>query len=380
MASVMKQKSVYTVLPPREHFDLNQAGAVAILVHTLARQSALDPQIIGFACRDELQGVNFKGIHPPWWLRFYSRTTYYLSRISQILKRQDSALIEVHNRVRLCLAIQQRCPQHQYILYIHNVPQSIKGLKTAAEREKVLEKMEHVIVVSEYLKQLFLQGICRYKEKISVLHNALNIHDYPPRFNAKENQLIYVGRMVKEKGALQLARALCEVMPEFPDWQVHFVGARRFGQQTATSNYERAVQDTLKPIQSQVHYHFALPHAQVIPLLLQSKIALVPSVWQEPFGMTAMEAMAAGCAVISSATGGLPEVLGEQGIRVDPHDKTAFAGSIRDLINDDRRLCKIQQCSRAHALEYFNAERQSARLDKLRQTIFQLTSAGKQDV
>jgi glycosyltransferase involved in cell wall biosynthesis len=63
---------------------------------------------------------------------------------------------------------------------------------------------------------------------------------------------------------------------------------------------------------------------------------VVPSAWQEPFGIVALEAMDAGVPVVASATGGLAEVVddGETGLLVPPGDAGALADAIGRLVAD----------------------------------------------
>ncbi len=84
------------------------------------------------------------------------------------------------------------------------------------------------------------------------------------------------------------------------------------------------------------------PHDAVMAAWRQSSLALVPSVWQEPFGLVAIEAMSAGRPVIASNTGGLADsvVDGETGLLVPPGDADALAAAIERLLND----VPLQEC------------------------------------
>ena len=46
-------------------------------------------------------------------------------------------------------------------------------------------------------------------------------------------------------------------------------------------------------------------------------IIIIPSLWQEPFGLVAAEAMSFGVAIIASKSGGIPEIIGNNGILID---------------------------------------------------------------
>lgn len=67
-----------------------------------------------------------------------------------------------------------------------------------------------------------------------------------------------------------------------------------------------------------------------------TKILLVPSIWPEPFGRLAVEAMASGIPIIASRTDGLPEVVGDAGILVDNFERVdIWIREFNRLLDDD---------------------------------------------
>ena len=85
-----------------------------------------------------------------------------------------------------------------------------------------------------------------------------------------------------------------------------------------------------------IHFLDAWPHDAAIEALRRSMFTVVPSIWPEPFGLVALEAAAAGKAVIASRTGGLTDVVvdGETGILVTPLDRPDLRSALRTLIGD----------------------------------------------
>ncbi len=69
-------------------------------------------------------------------------------------------------------------------------------------------------------------------------------------------------------------------------------------------------------------------------LLRGAHVHVIPSRWDEPFGLTTLEGMASGCAVVATATGGTPEVVGDAGVLVPREDPTAMAQAIAGLLDD----------------------------------------------
>jgi glycosyltransferase involved in cell wall biosynthesis len=85
-----------------------------------------------------------------------------------------------------------------------------------------------------------------------------------------------------------------------------------------------------------------------------SDLAVVPSLWAEPFGLAALEAMSCGIAVIASQTGGLTDFIedGKTGILVPPGDYKALASKINELLDDEEYRLRLGINARRHALQY----------------------------
>lgn len=97
-----------------------------------------------------------------------------------------------------------------------------------------------------------------------------------------------------------------------------------------------------------------VPHGDVLDAWRHCAIAVVPSVWPEPFGLVAIEAMAAGRPVIASAIGGLTDIIenGTSGILVPPGDALALRSTIEELLADPRRRAAMGRAARERASSF----------------------------
>ena len=91
---------------------------------------------------------------------------------------------------------------------------------------------------------------------------------------------------------------------------------------------------------------------------------VVPSLY-EPFGLVALEAMAAGAVVVASAVGGLVDVVqhGRTGVTVPPGDPVALADALRGLLADPRRRAVLRDSAAAAAASRWTWDRAAARLE-----------------
>lgn len=92
-----------------------------------------------------------------------------------------------------------------------------------------------------------------------------------------------------------------------------------------------------------------VPGNELWRLMRRARVVVVPSLWHEPFGLVALEAMSQGTPVIVSKRGGLPEVVGEAGVVVPPGDAKALARAIQRVLDDDDRAKQLGEAARARA-------------------------------
>jgi UDP-glucose:(glucosyl)LPS alpha-1,2-glucosyltransferase len=108
-----------------------------------------------------------------------------------------------------------------------------------------------------------------------------------------------------------------------------------------------------------------LPHEQVLAAMARAAIVVIPSRWPEPFGLTALEALACGAALITSGRGGLREVVGDAAALGDPDDVAGLAGTIVALAEDPGRQAALGTAGRSRAA-MFDVAQAAVALDALR--------------
>ena len=164
--------------------------------------------------------------------------------------------------------------------------------------------------------------------------------DSPARPRARE--LIFVGRLVSDKGAGLLLDAVKLVSPK-PQLTIVGDGPER-------SALERQVADL--QLQAQVEFAGSRRGEHLADLLRRHEILVVPSLWREPFGIVALEGIACGCVVIGSVGGGLTEAIGPCGLTFPNGDARALADAIAQLLGDPAERDRLRQNAPAHLAHF----------------------------
>jgi glycosyltransferase involved in cell wall biosynthesis len=129
--------------------------------------------------------------------------------------------------------------------------------------------------------------------------------------------------------------------------------------------HEKEISGTLAPLGGQVEMAGFLSHEETLTHFARAAIAVTPSVWAEPFGRTALEAMAYGCAVISSGTGALREVTADAALTPPEMSAEALAHAILALGEDADLRASYSRLARERA-QYFAIEARAQALDRAR--------------
>jgi glycosyltransferase involved in cell wall biosynthesis len=142
-------------------------------------------------------------------------------------------------------------------------------------------------------------------------------------------RLGYIGRLAPSKGVSRLLDAFS---------RLRGVDAELWIAGSGTSDYVSSLRDRFAS--SRIRFLGRVSPRDFFPNV---DVVVVPSLWHEPLGMVAAEAMAFGKPIIASRRGGIQEIVGdgEGGILYDPDDADALARALRDLIADKDRVLRL---------------------------------------
>ena len=333
------------LLPYKEVFAPTNAGAVSTVVSDLAYHTTLGYKIHIYGkpitC-PSFPELFYHEIKPKWPVIYGHNLGLAHSYIAHLQCRErQPSLIEVHGRCRVARTIAKVSNKLKVALFLHNDPREMTGSKTPRERLWLARNLAGIFANSNYIKNCFLDGfsskeISQTPIFLTPLGANRNLKSKP----SKEKLIIIASRIVPEKGILQAANALRDILPDFPDWRVKIIGAKHFSD-GKVSKYEKSVKETLAPLRSQSEMVGFLPLEQINNELEKASIAIVPSVWQEPASRAVLEALANGCALITTKRGGIPERAKGRALLVDYPDSPNFATALKSLLSTPSKLKEL---------------------------------------
>lgn len=258
-------------------------------------------------------------------------------------------------------------------IYFHAHHDAFNTCKS--EPNKIINQCEKVIAVSEYIKMRTL-NVCTNENanKIVVVKNCTNNNifnknlylkvrqELREKYSLSEDEIVvmFTGRIIKEKGIKELIEAF-KLICFNNNVRLLIVGNAGFANEI-TSSYDRELSKISRSISDKIIFtgfihNFELPKIHSIV-----DIAVVPSIWEEPAGLVAIEAMASGLPLIVTDSGGLPEYVNDKCSIIVKNDNDLInnlANAIETLANDeqlrkDMSFEAYRQGKKYGTREYFN--------------------------
>ncbi len=335
------------LLPYKEKFDKDFPSSVSTTVYNNFTKSIFKNQIkiYGREVPNPLIESNFVGIKKPM---FFSSKNIHLAKCMCkhiISNGLEENIIEMHNRPYLFHYIKDKLPSVPICIFFHNNPQEMRGSKTIKERYFLLQNAKLIFCVSNYIKKKFIHGLVNNEinNKVKVLYNGVN--RTAKTFPIKKKEILFVGRIVKEKGIELYVNAVENLSKRYPKWKFTIVGSTYLGSYNKDSKFAKIQISKFHKLSSQTHITGFVPPKKVDQIMKKASLIVIPSIWDEPYGLVASEAMANGLAIIASKVGGLPEIINNNGILIEDITVCKLTKIIEKFILDENYLNKYQNLS-----------------------------------
>jgi len=317
------------LLPYKENFSPNQAGAVSLFVNDITQKSLFNKTTFIFGNTDNKEKLSKNYINLDLNKKIFQSTSKrYVQTFLEYQKKIDTDLIEVHNRPNYINLIKKNYDK-KIILFFHNDPLTMNGSKKFKERINLLNNVDKIVFNSSWSKNRFFIGLPNKKilsQKTSICYQSSS--KVKINFNNKEKIISFVGKLNKAKGYDLFGEAIIKILNTHKDWK-----AQVFGDEPREKLFFK---------HKNLHIMGFKNNRYILESLKKISISVVCSRWDEPFGRTSLEAASRGSAVIISDRGGLPETSINALILKNLSVKALYV-SINNLIKNKKKLLSLQK-------------------------------------
>jgi glycosyltransferase involved in cell wall biosynthesis len=200
----------------------------------------------------------------------------------------------------------------------HAVDYTVSVSRAVAEGNRVPEG-PRASVIPNFVPDDLLRPSAESEEQWAALRAELGLPE--------DDYLLFVGDLSRDKGVPVLLRAYESLGPDRP--RLVLIGKR--------------TPETPDTLPDGADIHFGWPHEDVMAAFRHCLVAVLPSAWPDPCPTTVLEAMASGRPVITTAIGGMRDMIqdGVSGLLVEPGDSEGLAGALTKVLADSELRAKL---------------------------------------
>ena len=249
---------------------------------------------------------------------YYNTAPYYNNKIEYFLYK---CIRDIKKKTFDCIILANR---PGYILKLHNtvttkivtqINNDYINLDTYKAKE-IKEASSLIITCSNYLNSQATKVQSDKETPIITVHNGIDIKRFADAMPIDRSILgitsddfvvFFSGRLTEEKGILELIQAI-KLIKNIPNLKLIIAGASFYGKDSIITPFVTRLQEEAEEIKEQVIFTGFINYQEMPSFLKISNVSVVPSMWEEPFGLTVLEAMAAGIPLIATRCGGIPEI------------------------------------------------------------------------
>lgn len=363
----MVDKIIFTVTPI---FSIPPRGAAAVetWMYQVAQRTTIPNRIVcikneGYS--DYTQVNDNCSIHRIGFSRVYKRIFQkwtrldplpYSQRILNIAKDfpiTDNSVIVVHNSMKLYRQIRERAPQTKIVLHMHNALE-VKGLDADVK----------MIVPSIFLKDFYQAKLPQ--ANIAIVPNGIDLEAYQASYeekskvdlglSANDTVIFYAGRIVPDKGILQLLQAFEKISESHEDLKLVVVGDHLEVSKSDKGAYQREVRKISERLNGKCLLLGSMSPEQMNNYYAVGDLVVIPSQVQEAFCMVAIEAMGAGKPVLVSTRGGMTEFVKQKQTGFHLSEPMTVDSIAEDIVNTlkDKQLTNIAMNGKKFVYEHYS--------------------------
>ena len=216
-------------------------------------------------------------------------------------------------------------------------------------QKKVAPQLNRIVCPSNQSKADVIEELKVNEENIDVVLNGIDLDSFTrdERVEQKPYRIITTASAdVPLKGLKFLIEAMTEIIEEIPEAHLMVLGR-------AKEKGDIAKLISRLNLEEKICFRSGLSQSEVVSLYSSSHICVIPSLY-EGFGFGAGEAMACGLPLISTQSGGLKEVIGQEAVIIEAASSEAIIKAVKDLFSNKEKQLALSRAGRKRMEKEFN--------------------------
>lgn len=299
-----------------------------------------------------------------WWAKFKKRLylkkhgkeyyhytiEYYLHEAIKDIRHTQYDIIIMENRPGYVLKL-KNVSKAKFVYHLHNE----KLDKHTANSQEIYEAATLILTVSDYIKSC-VQTINPYDSKTITIYNGINLSAFSNNtkrdcsalgFHNEDFILVFSGRVNRDKGIMELVEAM-QRLKDYQHIKLMIIGSAFFANNTNDNTFVTKLKAKAESLRERIVFTGFIPYSKIPNYLRMADIAVIPSIWDDPFPTTVLEAQAMGLPIITTRRGGIPEEVSEGNAIMLNTDKNLvdnLATAILDLYQHPEKRKKMSIAS-----------------------------------
>lgn len=263
---------------------------------------------------------------------------YFIEQVIKHLRKHTYDLIIIENRPPYSLKV-KKVSSAKIIYHIHNS----KLTKESRYAEELYYAADQIICVSDFITKE-VKSIVPNDNKCITVHNGIDLNAFSPNIKSsicRKNMglteddfvLLFSGRINREKGISELLDAFLSIK-ELSNIKLLVIGSSFYGGSNTEDLFINSLKEKIDCISNRVYFTGFIPYDRMPDYLSIADVSVIPSIWDDPFPTTVLEAQAMGLPIITTRRGGIPEEVSEENailLETDEHFIENLANAILDL-------------------------------------------------
>jgi glycosyltransferase involved in cell wall biosynthesis len=345
-------KFIDIILPYKEIFNKNKASAVSLTILNSFKFSKFKKniRIFGRFEKNPLLKKNYFSLKTNKILNFGNNRSLIRSYFNYTKNDNFKKIIEIHNRPIFFKYLIKKKVTHPITIHFHNDPTKMKGSSTIQERNFIASNSAAVYFVSKFIKEKFCLNLKKKYKNLHILMNGIQrtLKNKPQ----KKKIILFVGRLIEAKGIILFLNAAEKLLKENLKWRFLIIGTIKPGYtinksyfflQSKTDQKGLMIIDKIKTLSKKYknlkHINFC-NNKIVQNYMKKSSILVAPSIWEDPCPLTHIEGLSNGCALVTSTTGGIPEIARKKAIMIKKLTCNVLYEKIKNLMTEKKLLNK----------------------------------------